>query len=132
MERVRRWSRSILAVELFKNILLVQRAPLFPIFNFLFEEFLICYWEYLSSLKPYEGYLNILKTKEVSPHAYVICGNNIGKISISSFLKKRKNYKVVKYAKKEKVTIMNKKKYVQVAFKGKKFEIRNNSIRIAK
>ena len=79
-----------------------------------------------------KGYLNILKTKEVSPHAYVICGNNIGKISISSFLKKRKNYKVVKYAKKEKVTIMNKKKYVQVAFKGKKFEIRNNSIRIAK
>lgn len=47
-----------------------------------------------------KGYLNILKTKEVSPHAYVICGNNIGKISISSFLKKRKNYKVVKYAKK--------------------------------
>lgn len=32
----------------------------------------------------------------------------------------------------KKVTIMNKKKYVQVAFKGKKFEIRNNSIRIAK
>ena len=32
----------------------------------------------------------------------------------------------------KKVTIMNKKKYVQVAFKGKKFGIRNNSIRIAK
>ena len=56
----------------------------------------------------------------------------MGRISISSFLKKKKNYKIVRYIKREKVTIVNKGKYMKVSFKGKKFEVRNKSIKIAK
>ena len=37
-----------------------------------------------------KGYLKILKPKEISPHAYVVCGDRMGRISISSFLKKKK------------------------------------------
>ena len=79
-----------------------------------------------------KGYLKILKPKEISPHAYVVCGDRMGRISISSFLKKKKNYKIVRYIKREKVTIVNKGKYMKVSFKGKKFEVRNKSIKIAK
>ena len=79
-----------------------------------------------------KGYLKILKPKEISPHAYVVCGDRMGRISISSFLKKKKNYKIVRYVKREKVTIVNKGKYMKVSFKGKKFEVRNKSIKIAK
>ena len=73
-----------------------------------------------------------MKPKEISPHAYVVCGDRMGRISISSFLKKKKNYKIVRYVKREKVTIVNKGKYMKVSFKGKKFEVRNKSIKIAK
>ena len=78
-----------------------------------------------------KGYLNIMKPKEISPHAYVVCGNKIGKISIKNILKKKKDYKMIKYIKGKKVTIINKKKYLQASFKGKKFEIRDKSIKIA-
>nr|WP_294688476.1 RHS repeat-associated core domain-containing protein [uncultured Anaerostipes sp.] len=37
-----------------------------------------------------KGYLKILKPKEISPHAYVVCGDRMGRISISSFLKKKR------------------------------------------